>query len=98
MARSYKWTIPLKALEALTLETSGGPEGGTGSGWFNSGSISERAESMCRWEVSQRAVAVAMRKWMAKGIVEGRKVRQQTFSQARVEVWEWRLLEKRDGA
>jgi hypothetical protein len=49
---------------------------------------------MCRWEVSQRAVAVAMRKWMKQGIVEGRKVRQQTFSQARVEVWEWKLLDE----
>ena len=85
MARNYKWTVPLKALRALVSETSGT--------WFSSGSISDRAESMCRWEVSQRAVAVAMRKWMKQGIVEGRKVRQQTFSQARVEVWEWKLID-----
>ncbi len=89
MARNYKWTVPLKALRALTTESSGE--------WFSSGTISDRAESMCRWEVAQRAVAVAMRKWMKDGMVEGRKVRQQTFSQARVVVWEWKLLDE-DGA
>jgi hypothetical protein len=35
-----------------------------------------------------------MRKWLKQGVVEGRKVRQQTFSQARVEVWEWRLIDQ----
>ncbi len=88
MARAYKWTVPLKALRALTNATS--------ETWFSSGTISELAESMCRWEVSQRAVAVAMRKWMKDGVVEGRKVRQQTFSQARVEVWEWKLVTEED--
>ncbi len=85
MARDYKWKVPLKALRALSAENS--------RSWFSSASISERAESMCRWEVSQRAVAVAMRRWKSKGVVEGRKVRQQTFSQASVEIWEWRVIE-----
>jgi len=85
MARNYKWTIPMKALVALTEET--------GKSWFTSAEVSERAEGLCRWEVSQRAVAVAMRRWMKNDRVEGRKVRQQTFSQAHVEIWEWRVKE-----
>lgn len=84
MARSYKWQVPLKALNILSDET--------GRSWFSSAEISERAESLCRWEVSQRAVAVAMRKWIKQGVVEGRKVRQQTFSQAHVEIWEWKVV------
>jgi hypothetical protein len=84
MARSYKWQVPLKALTQLGEET--------GRSWFSSAEVSERAESLCRWEVSQRAVAVAMRKWMRQGVVEGRKVRQQTFSQAHVEIWEWKVI------
>jgi len=83
MARDYKWTIPMKSLVVLTEET--------GRSWFSSAEISEKAEVLCRWEVSQRAVAVAMRRWMTKGRVEGRKVRQQTFSQAHVEIWEWKV-------
>lgn len=84
MARSYKWEVPLKSLKVLSDET--------GRNWFTSAEISDRAESMCRWEVSQRAVAVAMRRWLRKGTVEGRKVRQQTFSQAHVEIWEWKVV------
>ena len=88
MARAYKWEVPLRALRSLT------EEGSAGSRWFSSAEVSERAESLCRWEVSQRAVAVAMNRHKSKGLVEGRRVRQQTFSQAKVEVWEWRLTEE----
>ena len=48
---------------------------------------------MCRWEVSSRAVAVAMRRLMKQGVVVGRRVKQQTFSQAHVEIWEWKVIE-----
>ena len=86
MPRKYKWEVPLRALRALTEESEQG-----GRKWFSSAEISDRSESLCRWEVSQRAVAVAMSKHRKSGLVEGRRVRQQTFSQAKVEVWEWKL-------
>lgn len=89
MPRAYKWEVPLRALRSLTEE-----EGPAGRRWFSSAEVSERAESLCRWEVSQRAVAVAMNRHKSKGLVEGRRVRQQTFSQAKVEVWEWKLSEE----
>lgn len=44
MARNYKWQVPMKALQALTSEQ---PH----RGWFTSAEISERSESLCRWEV-----------------------------------------------
>ena len=65
MARNYKWQVPMKALQALTSEQ---PH----RGWFTSAEISERSESLCRWEVSQRAVAVAMRRFMKNGKVDGK--------------------------
>ena len=96
MPRAYKWEVPLRALRSLTEEHKAeGPER-TGRRWFSSAEVSERSESLCRWEVSQRAVAVAMNRHKSKGLVEGRRVRQQTFSQAKVEVWEWRLTESQE--
>jgi hypothetical protein len=90
--RAYKWEVPLRALRSLTDEHSSNPEGSGRRKWFSSAEISDKSESLCRWEVSQRAVAVAMNRHKSKGLVEGRRVRQQTFSQAKVEVWEWKLL------
>lgn len=85
LARNYKWEVPLKALKVLTNDSS--------NRWFSSAEVSEQAEGMCRWEVSQRAVAVAMRRWVKLKQVEGRRVKQQTFSQAHVEIWEWKVIE-----
>jgi len=85
LARNYKWEVPLKALKVLTNDSS--------NRWFSSAEVSEQAEGMCRWEVSQRAVAVAMRRWVKLKQVVGRRVKQQTFSQAHVEIWEWKVIE-----
>jgi len=85
LAREYKWEVPLKALKVLTNDSS--------NRWFSSAEVSEQAETMCRWEVSSRAVAVAMRRWKKQGVVDGRRVKQQTFSQAHVEIWEWKVIE-----
>ena len=45
MARNYKWQVPMKALQALTSGT-------TPPRVVHHAEISERSESLCRWEVS----------------------------------------------
>ena len=90
MTRKYKWRVPIEALRSLSKE----PElVARNNGWFTSAEISERAESLCRWDVAPRAVTNAMKLHSKHNRVEGRRVKQQSFSQANVEVWTWKLME-----
>jgi len=90
MVREYKWRVPLEALRSLSSDSE---LVARTDGWFTSAEIAARAEDLCRWTIAPKGVTNALKLHMKHNLVEGRKIKQQSFSQAKVEVWTWKLRE-----